>query len=201
MLDRELWIVLYLCFGKCMCLSYHGFLDVIYFCWIELSIELIGDLWKSGPCPESAHPRWSKSSNQSSSSLFLVSSGHCTVTKTNSRYIVTPKCRITLKNIQNKANNWYILIFREHFPEDKYPPLSSLQQNISIVLSNHHFSEGPIRPDVPAVVEIGGIQINDKISKLPDVSVINCSFFRNGFVYIISYLWPFGVFCLWTYFI
>ncbi|KAL5273914.1 hypothetical protein ACFFRR_000588 [Megaselia abdita] len=58
--------------------------------------------------------------------------------------------------------------YEEHFPKDKYPPLSSLQQNVSIVLSNHHFSEGPIRPDVPAVVEIGGIQINDKISKLPD---------------------------------
>ncbi|KAL5291873.1 hypothetical protein ACFFRR_010948 [Megaselia abdita] len=42
------------------------------------------------------------------------------------------------------------------------PSFDDMRKNVSLVFCNSHFSEGPIRPNVPAIVEIGGIQIKDK---------------------------------------
>ncbi|XP_055904466.1 UDP-glycosyltransferase UGT5-like [Eupeodes corollae] len=58
-------------------------------------------------------------------------------------------------------------VYTANFPPDKYPTLKQMQNNISMVLFNHHFSEGPIRPLVPGLVEIGGIQVKDKPDPLP----------------------------------
>ncbi|XP_036347530.1 UDP-glycosyltransferase UGT4-like, partial [Rhagoletis pomonella] len=44
---------------------------------------------------------------------------------------------------------------------------SQMKENISLIFCNSHFSEGPIRPLVPGIVEIGGIQIKDKPDPLP----------------------------------
>lgn len=38
------------------------------------------------------------------------------------------------------------------------------------MLSNYHFTNGVVRPNVPAIVEIGGIQIKPDTEPLPDVS-------------------------------
>ncbi|XP_055374507.1 uncharacterized protein LOC129607504 [Condylostylus longicornis] len=54
------------------------------------------------------------------------------------------------------------------FPPDKYPSYKTMLQNISLLLVNHHFSEGLIRANVPAYVEIGGIQVKSKPDPLPD---------------------------------
>ncbi|KAM7348770.1 UDP-glycosyltransferase UGT5-like isoform 2-T2 [Cochliomyia hominivorax] len=54
-----------------------------------------------------------------------------------------------------------------NFPADRYPPLEEVYKNVSLVLTNHHFSQGPIRPNVPALIEIGGIQIKEKPDPLP----------------------------------
>ncbi|KAM8717118.1 hypothetical protein ACLKA7_003913 [Drosophila subpalustris] len=44
-----------------------------------------------------------------------------------------------------------------------------MKRNISMIFTNSHsISEGPIRPLVPASVEIGGIQIKDKADPLPE---------------------------------
>ncbi|XP_055850477.1 UDP-glycosyltransferase UGT5-like [Episyrphus balteatus] len=59
-------------------------------------------------------------------------------------------------------------VYNENYPSDKYPTLTEMQNNISLVLFNHHFSEGPVRPLVPGMVEIGGIQIKEKPDPLPD---------------------------------
>ncbi|XP_055842572.1 UDP-glucosyltransferase 2-like [Episyrphus balteatus] len=56
----------------------------------------------------------------------------------------------------------------KNFPEDKYPSYSDMKENISLILFNHHFSEGPVRPLVPGLVEMGGIQIKDKPDPLPE---------------------------------
>lgn len=40
------------------------------------------------------------------------------------------------------------------------PSYEEMQKNVSLVLANSHFSDGLIRPTVPAYVEIGGIHIN-----------------------------------------
>ena len=42
-------------------------------------------------------------------------------------------------------------------------------KNISMVLVNGHFSQGHPRPNVPAVVEVGGIQVKPKANQLPEV--------------------------------
>ncbi|KNC25155.1 hypothetical protein FF38_08248 [Lucilia cuprina] len=57
--------------------------------------------------------------------------------------------------------------YRYNFPADRYPPLEEVYKNVSLVLTNHHFSQGPIRPNVPALIEIGGIQIKEKPDPLP----------------------------------
>ncbi|XP_075158856.1 UDP-glycosyltransferase UGT4-like isoform X4 [Haematobia irritans] len=58
-------------------------------------------------------------------------------------------------------------LYRYNFPPDRYPPLEEVYKNISLVFTNHHFSQGPIRPNVPALIEIGGIQIKENPDPLP----------------------------------
>uniref|UniRef100_A0A6P4FGA1 UDP-glucuronosyltransferase 1-6-like n=1 Tax=Drosophila rhopaloa TaxID=1041015 RepID=A0A6P4FGA1_DRORH len=59
-------------------------------------------------------------------------------------------------------------IYKEVFPEKDQPSLSDLRKNISMAFVGSQLnSEGPIRPLVPAIIEIGGIQIKDKPNPLP----------------------------------
>lgn len=58
-------------------------------------------------------------------------------------------------------------LYEKYFPSDRYRSLAEMKENISLILFNHHFSEGPVRPLVPGLVEIGGIQIKDKPDPLP----------------------------------
>ncbi|KAL5273916.1 UGT2A1.2 family protein [Megaselia abdita] len=54
------------------------------------------------------------------------------------------------------------------FPADKYPSYDDMKKNVSLVLVNHHFiSQGPIRPNVPGIVEVGGVQLKQKANPLP----------------------------------
>ncbi|XP_041449688.1 UDP-glycosyltransferase UGT5 [Drosophila obscura] len=49
------------------------------------------------------------------------------------------------------------------------PSLEKAMKNVSLVFCNSHgISEGPIRPNVPAVIEIGGIQVKSKADALPE---------------------------------
>ncbi|XP_067636130.1 UDP-glycosyltransferase UGT5-like isoform X3 [Eurosta solidaginis] len=57
--------------------------------------------------------------------------------------------------------------YNYNFPPDRYPPLEEVRKNVSLVFTNHHFSQGPIRPNVPSLIEIGGIQIKEKPDPLP----------------------------------
>ncbi|XP_016966273.1 UDP-glucosyltransferase 2-like [Drosophila biarmipes] len=59
-------------------------------------------------------------------------------------------------------------IYNEVFPEKDQPTLKELRKNISIAFVGAHLiAEGPIRPLVPATIEIGGIQVKDKPDPLP----------------------------------
>ncbi|XP_017056397.1 UDP-glucosyltransferase 2-like [Drosophila ficusphila] len=59
-------------------------------------------------------------------------------------------------------------IYNEIFTEKDQPTLNELRRNISMAFVGCHLiSEGPIRPLVPAIVEIGGIQVKDKPDPLP----------------------------------
>ncbi|KAL9925031.1 uncharacterized protein ACN2A1_010713 [Glossina fuscipes fuscipes] len=60
--------------------------------------------------------------------------------------------------------------YNELFPNDdgKLPTYEEMKNNVSLVFCNSHFTEGPIRPNVPAVIEIGGIQVKDQPNPLPE---------------------------------
>ncbi|KAM7364716.1 UDP-glycosyltransferase UGT5-like [Cochliomyia hominivorax] len=58
-------------------------------------------------------------------------------------------------------------IYGKYFPPDKYASFDKARQRVAMVLFSHHFSEKPVRPLVPALIEIGGIHINDQPKPLP----------------------------------
>ncbi|XP_055906895.1 UDP-glycosyltransferase UGT5-like [Eupeodes corollae] len=53
------------------------------------------------------------------------------------------------------------------YPSPEYPSYWETKKNISMIFYNHHFSEAPVRPLVPGLIEIGGIQIKEKPDPLP----------------------------------
>lgn len=58
--------------------------------------------------------------------------------------------------------------YNQHFPaEDNYPSYRDVKRNVSLVFVGHHFSQGAIRPNVPNLIEIGGIQIKNQPDPLP----------------------------------
>lgn len=46
---------------------------------------------------------------------------------------------------------------------------SNAVKNLSLILVNSHLSQGNVRPNVPGIIEIGGIQVKSTPSPLPDV--------------------------------
>ncbi|XP_055837308.1 UDP-glycosyltransferase UGT5-like isoform X1 [Episyrphus balteatus] len=74
-------------------------------------------------------------------------------------------------------------LYDANFPADKYPSFDEMKKNVSLVFVNHHFSQGPIRPNVPAMVEIGGIQIKEKPAPLPEDLKKILDNAKNGVVY------------------
>lgn len=61
--------------------------------------------------------------------------------------------------------------YNELFPVEKgYPTFDEVKRNVSLVLVNHHFSMGGIRPMVPNFIEISGVQAKGKAEALPAVS-------------------------------
>uniref|UniRef100_A0A1I8PFT0 UDP-glycosyltransferases domain-containing protein n=1 Tax=Stomoxys calcitrans TaxID=35570 RepID=A0A1I8PFT0_STOCA len=74
-------------------------------------------------------------------------------------------------------------MYRYNFPPDRYPPLEEVYKNVSLVLTNHHFSQGPIRPNVPALLEIGGIQIKEQPDPLPEDLAKIMDSAKHGIIY------------------
>ncbi|KAL7739945.1 hypothetical protein ACLKA6_013133 [Drosophila palustris] len=60
-------------------------------------------------------------------------------------------------------------IYYELYGDDpNMPKYEEINKNVSLVLFNSHgISEGPIRANVPGVVEVGGIQVKEKPDPLP----------------------------------
>ncbi|XP_023032274.1 uncharacterized protein LOC6643709 [Drosophila willistoni] len=85
------------------------------------------------------------------------------------------------KRLNNLATHWFYKYlnglfdkcfdeyYYEHFGMEKnLPTIKQLKQNVSLAFVNCHLiSEGPIKPLVPATVQIGGIQIKDTPDPLP----------------------------------
>ncbi|XP_037939472.1 UDP-glycosyltransferase UGT5-like [Teleopsis dalmanni] len=88
--------------------------------------------------------------------------------------------RLVLKSLLDHESNKY---YRTYFPANQYPSLGEVKKNISLVFTNHHFSQGPIRPNVPAMVEIGGIQIKEKPDPLPEDIKQHLDSAKNGAIF------------------
>ncbi|EDV33443.2 uncharacterized protein Dana_GF20787 [Drosophila ananassae] len=57
-------------------------------------------------------------------------------------------------------------IYSSHFPEPHYPSFQTMRKSVALALNNHHaISEGPIAPVLPNMVDIGGIVLEQRISK------------------------------------
>uniref|UniRef100_A0A1B0A5W0 UDP-glycosyltransferases domain-containing protein n=1 Tax=Glossina pallidipes TaxID=7398 RepID=A0A1B0A5W0_GLOPL len=72
----------------------------------------------------------------------------------------------TLHEILDYCNQHF---YNQVFPNDGiFPTYQEMKNNVSLIFCNSHFTEGPIRPNVPAIIEIGGIQVKDKPDPLPE---------------------------------
>ncbi|EDW76284.2 uncharacterized protein Dwil_GK14744 [Drosophila willistoni] len=53
--------------------------------------------------------------------------------------------------------------------DSEMPKYEDLTKNVSLIFFNSHsLSEGPIRPNLPGIIEIGGIQVKDQPDPLPN---------------------------------
>ncbi|XP_005191127.2 UDP-glycosyltransferase UGT5 isoform X1 [Musca domestica] len=64
-------------------------------------------------------------------------------------------------------DKWSKPIYEKYFPSDKYVSYEKAKERVSLVLFSHHFSEKPVRPLVPGMIEIGGIHLDEETKPLP----------------------------------
>ncbi|XP_034669558.1 UDP-glucuronosyltransferase 2B15-like [Drosophila subobscura] len=82
-----------------------------------------------------------------------------------SGYLMGLGYKLFSRMIERRSQKYY----KELFGDDpNMPEYSEMMKNASLVFfASHALSEGPVRPNVPGVVEIGGIQIKDTPTPLP----------------------------------
>lgn len=78
---------------------------------------------------------------------------------------------ISAEHLVTWAVNYFVHepIYRRNFPPDRYASLDETRKNISLVLTNYHFSQGSIEAYLPAMVEVGGMHIGRETAELPQV--------------------------------
>ncbi|XP_039484432.1 UDP-glycosyltransferase UGT5 [Drosophila santomea] len=68
--------------------------------------------------------------------------------------------------LNHKYNKFYDRLWGQ---DKSIPAFEQVKKNVSLAFVNSHgISEGPIRPNVPGVIEIGGIQVKSKPDPLPE---------------------------------
>ncbi|XP_017056581.2 UDP-glycosyltransferase UGT5 [Drosophila ficusphila] len=68
--------------------------------------------------------------------------------------------------LHHKYNRFYDRLWGK---DKSMPSFEEAQRNVSLAFCNGHgISEGPIRPNVPGIIEIGGIQVKGKADPLPE---------------------------------
>ncbi|CAG9803451.1 unnamed protein product [Chironomus riparius] len=68
----------------------------------------------------------------------------------------------TYANYRQKA------IYNKYFSSTNQRSYEDAIKNISLILINDHFTEGVVRPNVPGIIEVRGIQVKPTPDKLPD---------------------------------
>ena len=61
-------------------------------------------------------------------------------------------------------------LFSKYFSSTNQRSYDDAIKNISLILVNDHFTEGVVRPNVPGIIEVRGIQVKQTPDELPDVS-------------------------------
>ncbi|XP_055916902.1 UDP-glycosyltransferase UGT5-like [Eupeodes corollae] len=76
-------------------------------------------------------------------------------------------------------------IYNEIFSPTEYPSYHEAKKKVSLIMFNYHFTDGIVRPNVPAAIECGGIQIKDKPDPLPEnlQKLFNASS-EHGVIYV-----------------
>lgn len=70
------------------------------------------------------------------------------------------------------VNQFYFETFyNQHFPaSENFPTFDAVKENVSLIMTNTHFSEGNIRPALPNLIEVAGVHIKETPNPLPKVS-------------------------------
>lgn len=71
--------------------------------------------------------------------------------------------------------NYFVFeeFYDQHFRTiENFPTFAEIKKNVSLIMTNTHFSEGTIRPALPNLIEIGGIHIKEKPDPLPKVDIL-----------------------------
>jgi glucuronosyltransferase len=63
-------------------------------------------------------------------------------------------------------------VYKRNFPTDNFMSYDEAKSNVSLILVNNHFSQDHIRPLIPGLIEVGGLQIKEQPSPLPEVSLL-----------------------------
>lgn len=63
-------------------------------------------------------------------------------------------------------------MLRDYFGNDDMPYLGELAKTTSVMLVNTHYSLNGVRPNTPAVIEVGGLHIKNATKKLDPVTII-----------------------------
>jgi hypothetical protein len=61
-------------------------------------------------------------------------------------------------------------LFSKYFSSTNQRSYDDAVKNISLILVNDHFTEGVVRPNVPGIIEVRGIQVKPTPDELPQVS-------------------------------
>ena len=67
-----------------------------------------------------------------------------------------------------------------------FPTVYELQKSVSLLLVNSHYSLNGIRPLTNAVIEVGGLHLQDDGEQLPVVNIL-CYYIYNEAVYIAGF--------------
>lgn len=63
------------------------------------------------------------------------------------------------------------LLVKNYFGDDA-PDIRELENNLALILTNSYFSLNGVKPKTPALIEVGGLHVQDDDSEIPLVSKI-----------------------------
>nr|UEN71103.1 UDP-glucosyltransferase 334AA4 [Meteorus pulchricornis] len=99
-----------------------------------------------------------------------------------------------MNRLYNVVHNFYIKIcfnhltssqselVKSHFNSDALD-IRELERELALILVNSHFSMNGVKPTTPAIVEVGGLHVQDDDSKIPADHKKWLDDSKNGFIY------------------